>query len=235
MTRFLDNFYRLKIGIPWTDVASRLDVASVLALCGEEPMKPEPQTSGLWRSMGVDTGKALHVVVLESDASSPGPERVIHLGVYGEFGELDGVMERFGVRKCVIDGYPETHITQEFARRHPHGRVYLCSFNTTQRGKPQWDRDDGWVHVHRTDALDMSRAAIRDKKVVLPREEAIVREFAEHMACDAKVLDEDQDTGAKRYRYIRTGADHLSLAFTYAWLAATGSVRINLADYGWIA
>ena len=80
-----------------------------------------------------------------------------------------------------------------------------------------------------------SRAAIRDKKVVLPREEAIVREFAEHMACDAKVLDEDEETGAKRYRYIRTGADHLSLAFTYAWLAATGSVRINLADYGWIA
>ena len=37
---------------------------------------------------------------------------------------------------------------------------------------------------------------------------------------DAKVLDEDEETGAKKYRYIRTGIDHFSL-FTYAWMAAT--------------
>jgi hypothetical protein len=39
------------------------------------------------------------------------------------------------------------------------------------------------------------------------------------MASDAKVLDEDADTGAKKYRYIKTGTDHFSLAFTYAWMA----------------
>ena len=37
----------------------------------------------------------------------------------------------------------------------------------------------------------------------------------------AKVLDEDEDTGIKRYRYIRTGENHFSMAFTYAWLGAT--------------
>ena len=47
-----------------------------------------------------------------------------------------------------------------------------------------------------------------------------MEEFAVHMAADAKILDEDEETGAQRYRYIRTGADHFSLAFTYAWLAA---------------
>ena len=41
------------------------------------------------------------------------------------------------------------------------------------------------------------------------------------MTCDAKVLDEDEDTGVKRYRYIRTGENHFSMAFTYAWLGAT--------------
>jgi hypothetical protein len=41
------------------------------------------------------------------------------------------------------------------------------------------------------------------------------------MANDAKVLDEDAETGVKRYRYIRTGTNHFSLAFTYAWLATT--------------
>ena len=37
---------------------------------------------------------------------------------------------------------------------------------------------------------------------------------------DAKVLDEDAETGAKKYRYVRVGEDHFSLAFTYAWMAA---------------
>ncbi len=51
------------------------------------------------------------------------------------------------------------------------------------------------------------------------------------MAADAKVLDEDEETGAKKYRYIRTGEDHFSLAFTYAWMA-TGR---NACRRGWMA
>ena len=36
-----------------------------------------------------------------------------------------------------------------------------------------------------------------------------------------KILVEDEETGAKKYRYVRTGGeDHFSLAFTYAWMAA---------------
>jgi len=31
----------------------------------------------------------------------------------------------------------------------------------------------------------------------------------------------DPTTGAQRYKYVRTGTDHYSLAFTYAWLAAS--------------
>ena len=48
----------------------------------------------------------------------------------------------------------------------------------------------------------------------------LIDEFPQHMAADAKMLDEDEETGAKRYRYIRTGPDHFSLAFTYALLAS---------------
>jgi hypothetical protein len=87
--------------------------------------------------------------------------------------------------------------------------------------------------VNRTEALDSSRAAIRNKKVVLPRQIPIVEEFARHMASDAKVLEEDEETGAKKYRYIKTGTDHFSLAFTYAWMAAEsgwGGPRIRVIN-----
>ena len=43
----------------------------------------------------------------------------------------------------------------------------------------------------------------------------MIQEFARHMVADAKQLEEDEKTGAKAYRYVRTGTDHFSLAFTY--------------------
>ena len=46
-----------------------------------------------------------------------------------------------------------------------------------------------------------------------------MQEFAEHMASDVKQLVEDEDTGARSYRYVRTGTDHYSLAFTYDCIA----------------
>ena len=78
---------------------------------------------------------------------------------------------------------------------------------------------DRIVRENRTEALDASRAAVQDGKLVLPRRDPIVEKFAARLAADAKVLDEDEETGAKKYRYIRTGEDHFSLAFTYAWMA----------------
>jgi len=70
MTQYPDRFYNLKIGIAWANLQRRLDVAAVLALCGEEPMRETATDSGRWRSMGVDTGNALHVVVLETDQAT---------------------------------------------------------------------------------------------------------------------------------------------------------------------
>jgi hypothetical protein len=102
-------------------------------------------------------------------------------------------MERFGVMRCVIDGLPETHATRAFAERH-RGWVYLNFFNETQRGEARWDQQTRIVQVNRTEALDASRAAIREKAVTLPRRSPLLETFARHMAADAKVLDEDPES-----------------------------------------
>jgi hypothetical protein len=170
--------------------------------------------------MGVDTGRELHVVISRylSDASYR-RRRVVYLGVHREFSELDGLMRRFNVYRCVIDALPETHATREFARRWA-GQVYMNFFNETQRGMPRWDDASLTVCENRTEALDASRQAIRTGAYVLPRRSPIVETFAKHLAADAKQLEEDPDTGIQKYRYIRTGPDHLSLAFTYDCLAS---------------
>ena len=218
-TRFPDRFYNLKIGIPWADLGRRPDTSSVIGLCRDVPMAENAP----WDSdclMGVDTGKDLHVVVLWDDRDGErDPIRLIHLQVCHEFSELDRLMERFDIYRCVIDGLPETHSTREFAKRH-WGHVYLNFFNENQRGSANWGTRSKIVQINRTEALDASRTAVREKMVVLPRRSPLVEEFAMHMTCDAKVLEEDEETGVKKYRYIRTGTNHFSMAFTYAWIAA---------------
>ncbi len=100
-------------------------------------------------------------------------------------------------------------------------------FLESQRGTYQWDHEQ-IVQENRTEALDASRQAIRDRRVVLPRGGPVVQEFAEHLAADAKRLVEDEETGARSFRYVKTGTNHFSLAFTYDCIAAT---RFFLGDY----
>jgi hypothetical protein len=192
----------------------------VLSLCGDDLMLEGETKRQCF--MGVDTGKALHVVILLQPTVYY-EERldVVHLAEYGDFSDLDALMKKFDVSCCVIDGLPETHATREFAKRQV-GRVFMNFVNESQRGEAKWDDQAALVYVNRTEALDASRAAIRDKQIVLPRRVPIVEEFARHLSCDAKVLDEDPDTGAKKYRYVRAGGeDHYSLAFTYALMASS--------------
>ena len=215
-TRFPDRFYNLKIGIPWADLERRLDAAFVLTLCGDGSLGDAPSRGGAY-FMGVDTGRQLHVVILR-EGHGREKTRVAHLEVCQEFNQLDELVRRYDICVCIIDGLPETHSTREFAQRHGE-RVYMNFFNEHQRGAPKWDFGALTFQVNRTEALDASRAAWREKKLVLPRRTPLLEEFARHLAADAKVLDEDAATGVQRYRYVKTGTNHFSLAFTYAWLA----------------
>jgi hypothetical protein len=222
-TRYADRFYNLKIGVPWADLERRLDVASVLSCRGDVKIPDRWERT----FMGVDTGRALHVVILhQPTVSFEGRMDVVHLGVYREFSDLDALIEKFHVNCTVIDALPETHATRAFAKRHK-GRVYMNFFNEHQRGEARWDWQKMRVEINRTEALDASRAVIRDRQLTLPSQDPLLDEFARHMAADAKVLDEDGETGAKRYRYIRTGEDHFSLALTYAWMAAQRWRRVR--------
>ncbi|MBU1320377.1 MAG: phage terminase large subunit family protein [candidate division Zixibacteria bacterium] len=227
-TRYPDRFYNLKIGIPWADLERRLDIMSVLKLCGDSPMFERCDRGSC--VMGVDTGKQLHVTVLREDGIDREKRHLIHLAVCHDFSDLDEIMEKFRVWRCVIDGLPETHATRDFARRH-RGKVFLCFFNESQRGVPRWDNESFTVQMNRTEALDASRAAVREKKLTLPRHQPIIEEFARHMASDAKILEENEETGVKKYKYVRTGEDHFSLAFTYAWLAASDH-RLRAGTWG---
>ena len=182
--------------------------------------------------MGVDTGRQLHVVISRWEGDR---RRVVYLGVLQEFAQLDDLMEQFQVHRCVVDAMPETHITRAFANRF-RGRVWLNYFNENQRGSYRWDEGEYIVQENRTEALDASRKVIRDGRVILPSRSPLVEEFASHLASDAKRLQEDPETGSQVFRYVKTGTDHFSLAFTYDCIAWSGEAAGGRpqAMIGWL-
>jgi len=54
---------------------------------------------------------------------------------------------------------------------------------------------------------------------------------SEHAADRRRYSRRTEQTGAKRFKYIKTGENHFSFAFTYAWLAAPPALHDGLMRF----
>ncbi len=207
-TTNLTDFYNLKIGIAYVEAQNRLTIQEVLSLCGSDGIASQDPGPC---SMGVDQGKDLHVVIGRRD-------RIVHLGVYKDWEELDRLIRVFNVHRAVVDALPETRNARAFAERN-RGKVFLNYYNEHQKGAYAWNERDLIVSCNRTESLDASHREVSECRVILPRESDLVREFANHLHNVAKRLEEDEETGSKYYRYVKLGADHFRHAFNYETMA----------------
>jgi hypothetical protein len=212
-TNNLTEFYNLKLGMAYVEATNRLTIQEVLALCGDEgnaSSDPGPC------SMGVDQGKLLHVVIGKREWERAG--KIVHVGEYEAWEQLDRLMEIFNVSRAVVDALPENRNARAFAERHK-GKVFLNFYNEHQKGKYKWNEADMTVQCNRTESLDASHGEIMKGEIALPRECDIVREFAKHLYNVAKKLEEDEESGSKRYVYVKLGPDHFRHAFNYECMA----------------
>jgi hypothetical protein len=69
-------------------------------------------------------------------------------------------------------------------------------------------------------------------QIILPRECEIVKEFANHLHNVAKKLEEDEETGSKRYIYVKLGStpDHFRHAFNYECMARQNCPNLLFAE-----
>jgi hypothetical protein len=220
-TRDRANFIRLKLGRPFIEAENRLSVTQVLALCGDHGIAQEDEGPC---SMGVDQGLGLHVVIGNPDGA------ILHINEYRDWEELDGLMLRFHVQKCVVDGLPETRNARAFSQRHP-GKVYLNYYNEHQKGSYSWNDRDMIVSCNRTESLDSSHRQVMDQAIMLPRESDIVQTFAQQLHNVAKKLEEDEETGSRRYVYVKLGADHYRHAFNYECMARQNMPDLLFPEY----
>jgi hypothetical protein len=217
-TNNLTDFYNLKIGIAYVEAQNRLSVQEVLALCGSEGIASQDLGPC---SMGVDQGKDLHVVIGKRHPQKAG--KIVHLEIYKDWEELDRLMRNFNVSRCVVDALPETRNARAFAERHK-GKVFLNYYNEHQKGHYAWNEKELIVSCNRTESLDASHREIMDQAIILPKECEITQIFAEHLHYVAKKLEEDEETGSKRYVYVRLGPDHFRHAFNYEAMARQAEI-----------
>jgi hypothetical protein len=234
-TNNLTDFYNLKIGIAYVEAQNRLSVQQVLDCCGGAGIASE---SDVGTFMGVDQGDNLHVVIGKHHPKRAG--EVIHIGEYlgnkdksgAGWKQLDELMKRFKVMRCVVDGLPETKHARAFAERF-HGRVFLSFTSVYQKGSYQWNEKTMMVSSNSTEALDASHRLLADCDILLPAQSSnIVQEFAKHCHCIAKKLEEDEETGSQRYVYFRKigGQDHYRLAFNYFCMALQDAPELMFSE-----
>lgn len=224
-TNNLTDFYNLKIGVPYVEATNRLTVQEVIVLCGSDGIAPSDPGPCF---MGVDQGKDLHVVIGKRHPQKAG--KIIHLEVYKDWEELDRLMKNFHVTRCVVDALPETRNARAFAERH-RGKVFLNFYREHQKGNYAWNEKDMTVACNRTESLDASHNEVSQGRIILPKECDIVREFAQHLHNVAKKLEEDEETGSKRYVYVRLGPDHFRHAFNYHAIARGSSPDLLFPEY----
>jgi hypothetical protein len=224
-TNNLQDFYNLKIGVAYVEAENRLSVEEVLALCGNEGIAASAPGPCF---MGVDQGKDLHVVIGRRHWQKAG--QIVHLGIYRDWEDLDRLMKVFHVSRCVVDALPETRNARAFAEWHK-GKVFLNYYQEHQKGKYAWNERDLTVSCNRTESLDASHNEVMQGQIILPRECEITREFAHHLHNVAKKLEEDEETGSKRYIYVRLGSDHFRHALNYEAMARQFGAGSFFRDY----
>ena len=192
---------------------NRLTVSEVLALCSDETSK-QSDTGPCF--MGVDVGRLLHVVIGKRHIGKAG--QIVHVGKYEKFSDLNSLMRKFNISRCVIDALPETRLAREFANQH-RGKVFCCFYQEHQKGSYNWNERELTVSANRTESLDASHNELSKGDIVLPAEDDALHEFARHCSNVARVLQTDPDTGSSRYVYLQTGDDHFRHASNYECMA----------------
>lgn len=218
------EFWNSMLGRAWVSADSRLTKEQIRSCCGMHGIANYDMGPCF---MGIDQNKGIHVVIGTFRFGKP---RVIHINIYDNFEELDGLMDAFNVRSCVIDANPERRKAFEFAKRHK-GRIWCNDYTESKANSLLWDDEKLRVTDHRTMTLDESHVWIDKKMIVLPRAgEKITEDFISQCHNIAKRRIEDHQRNVK-YKYFTLGEDHFRHAFNYMCLASLRVGGASMGDY----
>jgi len=137
-----------------------------------------------------------------------------------------------------VDALPEQHRARDFQAEEPY-EVFLCNYSEHLPTGPEWHLEEGLVKTNRTEVCDRTHTMVMTPgQLQIPRRSREVDEFARQLSGIAKVRQEDHQSGATVYRYIKVRDDHYRHALNYFLLAShraglvlPKSVRVPRQEY----
>ncbi len=211
------------LGMAYIAAENRLTASDMLAILGRDPMManhPGPT------AMGVDVGNDFHVMIFDRPTDKAVRlVKAVHLGSdkMTNFNVLHDLITLFHVKCCVIDFAPAQSKVRSFrdAEAGAGCEVFGNIYQDEMRGVVNWDAKNGVVRENRTEICDnVHDLVITSGAFLLPRNSEIILDVIKHFCNLAKVLEEDQQTGSKEYRWRKLGPDHYRHAAHYALLAS---------------
>lgn len=212
-TEFISHFYNHVLGIPYLSATDKITKEMIYSLT--DNIRQMQSNSINQTVIGVDVGSVLHVTVYDYKN-----KKLINAMDVKNFEELDILMIKFNAKLLVIDALPETRKVRELIERQK-GKVFACFYNDHQKGSYGWNEKENIVTVNRTESLDASSLLIFRKDISFFQRNDELEELAEHFSNIAKTVEEDRDSGDKRYVYKKIGPDHYRHSFNYAIIAAS--------------
>lgn len=210
----ITEFYNSKLGMAHIDAENKLERRDVYACCGDDIMaKSEVRYQC---AMGVDVGKMLHYVI-----GYPKNEKlfvILKVGRVTDFSDLHDEAKRFNVKCLVIDALPETRKAREFQAAESY-KVFLCYYQDSLQKELRLDEEQGIIAVNRTEICDETHYLYSKMQILIPRKTPEIEVYAEEMCNIAKVLEEDEFTKSRKYKYKSLGPDHYRHATNYFKLA----------------
>lgn len=226
------EIYNSKLGMAYVASENRLTKGDVYACCGKDAT---PYDISNTCAMGVDVGSELHVVV--GYPRGDNRYRIVYVNRVSSFEDLHDIAKRFNVKCAVIDMEPETRKVRDFRASQTYP-VYLCDYQDRMKVSKKIDEKDGLISVRRTETMDnVHNIFTTSGRLEIPRRSLEIDRYAIEMTNTAKVLQEDEITGSRRYIYTKLGADHYFHATNYFILACedmmvlTDNMKTAIDDY----
>ena len=226
----MEVFYNEVLGLTYSTAGSKL-THEILDSCAAQAKYTCPD-SGSCCAAGLDVDKRLDLQIYDNPAV--GIRRLVFAGKLRTLTEVRDLLERYDVRRCVADLWPEKRMMENFQLELGEidggWRVWLCDFNVGNALKTvtlansasdlsEYSDEPNVIRIDRTWLLDRDQANYVNRKTWLPRDAASLLggELYDELCAIERVAVKRPD-GEMRYKWTK-GKDHHRFASAYALLA----------------
>jgi len=215
------TFYNMNMGLPYLEAENELTEEDVLSCCDFNYIMPMSHPGVC--AAGIDVQgerKGFHIVI--GCRVNNETVRIVKVARIRDIVDVVDLLKKFNVKSAVYDMYPETRLVKQVAKNSGY-EVFLCEYKDSQRKAPAFDSKEYLVSMNRTEACDATHDAFKPSafgvnKIIIPRKNSEIEEYAKQMSKPAKTFKEDE-YGGREYTYIKRGQDDYYHATNYFLLA----------------